>query len=565
MKLTVQGQGEVHLSKQDFVASGGEADVYAQGSVAYRVYQNPANMIPLGKIQELSEIRDSRIIKPERLLLDSHGRPVGHTMPFLGKAGEDVWVLCQMFPPPFRTRNAITNDQMLKLVRELQGIFDAVHQAGVLLVDPNEMNFLVGKNFDTLFAIDAASYQTSHYPATAIMASVRDPLVQNNRFTQGSDWFGFACVSFQMFTGIHPYKGKHPSLRGMEERMEAGVSVFDPAVTLPKAVLPMTVIPPAYLEWYKAVLQGGKRLHPPVDITGAIIITPIIRTLTGAQNIVLTEILLLGSKILGTWENMGSVLSVCDNGIYQDKYLVGSLAGNPVGGLFTPKQNKPVAVYLDGQTLRLFDTVDRQEMTVPLQVDQAMTTDKGLYAKVGGQIVEIVLTEVGSRILPTTALASTCMPQATTLYPGVALQDMMGATYASLYPASGLSYHVHLKELDEYRVLEAKADKNVLMVVGAKKGRYDRLVFRFDSNYQDYDVRVVENITPMGLNFVSLDSGVCACINEEEKLELFSRKRGAPGVKIVDDPVLGSDMRLFKHTGRVVFPRGNSILHMKMK
>lgn len=569
MKLTVQGQGDIRLSKQDFVASGGEADVYARGNVAYRVYQDPANMIPLGKMQELGEIRDSRIVKPEKLLLDSRGRPVGHTMRFLGKAGEDVWVLCQLFPPPFRSRNSVTHDHILTLVGEMRGIFDAVHRAGVLLVDPNEMNFLVGKNFDSMFAIDAASYQTRHYPATAIMASVKDPQVKSNRFTEGSDWFGFACVSFQLFTGIHPFKGKHPSIRKMEDRMEAGISVFDSAVKLPKAVLPFSVIPPAYLEWYKAVLRDGKRMAPPVDFTGAVIITPVVRTLSGTKNLIFNDLLVLGGSVQGTWESMGSVVSVCADGIYRDQYKVHPAVPNLVGAVFTPKLNKPMVAWLEpwmgGQQIKVLDTVDKRVLDVPLVADQAMSTDQGIYIKVGGEIVEVILTEIGNKVLATTKVAASCLPQATTLYPGVCFQSMMGATYATLFPSSGLSYHSHLKELDEYKVTDAKADKNVLMVVAAKKGQYDRLIFRFSSNYQDYDVRVIEDITPMGLNFVSLDSGVCASINEDEDLELFSRKRGSSGVKVVKDPVLGADMRLFKHTGRVVFLRGNAVVHMKMR
>jgi len=565
MKLTVQGQGTVNLSKQDFVASGGEAEVYAQGNVAYRVYKDPANMIPLGKMQELGDIHDPHVIKPERLLLDSRGRPVGHTMKFLGKAGEDVWVLCQLFPPPFRNRHGITPDHIQKLVKNLRGIFDSVHRAGVLLVDPNEMNFLVGKKFDDVFAIDAASYQTRRYPATAIMASVKDPQVTHNRFSEGSDWFGFACVSFQLFTGIHPFKGKHPSIRKMEDRMQAGISVFDSAVKLPKAVYPLDVIPSIYLEWYKAVLRDGKRMAPPTDFSGAIIITPIIRTLSGTQNLVFKDLLALGSTLMGTWEHMGSVVSVCADGIYRDKYKVGPAVQNLVGAVFTPKQNKPVVGWLESQRLQLFDTVDKKQIEVPLLADQAMSTDGGIYLKVDNQIVEILLTEIGSRLLATTRVAASCLPNATTLYPGVCFQNMMGATYATTFPSLGLSYHVHLKELDGYRITDAKADKNVLMVVAAKKGKYDRLVFRFSNDYQDYDVRVISDITPMGLNFVSLDSGVCASINEDEDLELFSRKRGATGVKVVKDPVLGADMRLHKHTGRVVFLRGNTVVHMKMR
>ncbi|MFA6235616.1 MAG: hypothetical protein WC824_15715, partial [Bacteroidota bacterium] len=93
---------------------------------------------------------------------------------------------------------------------------------------------------------------------------------------------------------------------------------------------------------------------------------------------------------------------------------------------------------------------------------------------------------------------------------------------------------------------------------------YDRLIFRFDAD-DTYDLRVVQDITPAGLNFVTLDTGVCVCLTEEEKLELFKSSKGHPAVKVVEDRVLGSDMRLGKQNGMVLFSRGNKVYRLRMK
>jgi len=90
-------------------------------------------------------------------------------------------------------------------------------------------------------------------------------------------------------------------------------------------------------------------------------------------------------------------------------------------------------------------------------------------------------------------------------------------------------------------------------------------VFRFDPGFQTYDLRKVEDITPTGLNFVVLDTGVCVCMTEDEKLELFSVRKGSSGVKVIDDPVLGGDMHLATQGGRVVFARGSRVQTMRMK
>src|SRR5947199_212129 len=83
------------------------------------------------------------------------------------------------------------------------------------------------------------------------------------RFSPETDWFSFAIISFQMFIGIHPYRGLHPSLPDLDARMSANVSVLNPRVSIPKLCYPFSVIPQAYRDWYRAIFEDGKRVPPP--------------------------------------------------------------------------------------------------------------------------------------------------------------------------------------------------------------------------------------------------------------------------------------------------------------
>jgi hypothetical protein len=102
------------------------------------------------------------------------------------------------------------------------------------------------------------------------------------------------------------------------------------------------------------------------------------------------------------------------------------------------------------------------------------------------------------------------------------------------------------------------------MVIGAKKGQYDRLVFRFSPD-DSYDLRVIKDVATHGLNFVTLDSGTCVCLNEDENLELFPAKKGSTVLKILDDPAVTGDMKLGKHAGGLIFAKGNKVYQMRMK
>ncbi|HYJ48112.1 MAG TPA: hypothetical protein VEV81_15985, partial [Pyrinomonadaceae bacterium] len=260
----VQGGGEVRLSKADFKAQGGEGAIYVKGSTAYKIYADPLRAIPREKILELSVLTGSNLIRPLDVLLDGKNRTVGYSM----RSVEKSYALCQLFPKAFRQRHNLMPEVTLRLVRRLQEGVGRVHAQGILIVDLNEMNFLVAEDFSEIFFIDVDSYQTPSYPATVLMESVRDRHARE--FTTQSDWFSFAVVSFQMFTGIHPFKGTYPPLqslpdkeRRLDARMRANVSVLRPEVAVPASCLPFNVIPPAYLDWYRAVFEEGKRAAPP--------------------------------------------------------------------------------------------------------------------------------------------------------------------------------------------------------------------------------------------------------------------------------------------------------------
>lgn len=137
--------------------------------------------------------------------------------------------------------------------------------------------------------------------------------------------------------------------------------------------------------------------------------------------------------------------------------------------------------------------------------------------------------------------------------------------FISIFPEKGKCYQVKIPELDLYKIVEAKFDRKVLMVVGVQNNQYDRLVFRFNNDFTTYDLRKVENITHTGLNFITLDTGVCVCLNEEDKIEAFSNKIGSQQLKIIEDKSLGSDMTLFAHGSKAMFHHKNIASQISIK
>lgn len=78
-------------------------------------------------------------------------------------------------------------------------------------------------------------------------------------------------------------------------------------------------------------------------------------------------------------------------------------------------------------------------------------------------------------------------------------------------------------------------------------------------------MRVITDIKPESLNFVTLDSGLCVCLTEDETLELFFAAKGSNKSRVVSDPVLSGEMRLYKKGGKIVFTKGDKLFSLSLK
>jgi hypothetical protein len=256
MEIYVNGQA-ITLGQQNFVAKGGEGKIFQKGGIAYKIYEDLTKMIAVAKIKEL-DIPDPNVIRPIDPIINKKKQNVGFTMEWLGDDNES---LCKLFTTKFQKDNGINNDMIIKLIENMKKTTETVHKHDCLVVDGNELNYLVKKDWVTPLFIDVNSWQTRSYPPTAIMPSIRDWTVDT--FSELTDWFSFAIVTFQLFVGIHPFKGKHKSYKKNDfiNRIKDRVSVFNGGVSLPPTVRDFNLIPSGYKDWYFKLFENGDRHH----------------------------------------------------------------------------------------------------------------------------------------------------------------------------------------------------------------------------------------------------------------------------------------------------------------
>lgn len=391
---------------------------------------------------------------------------------------------------------------------------------------------------------------------------------------ENTDWFSWGVLACQMLVGIHPYKGKHPNFESLpkdqrlDARMKNNVSIFNPDATVPKVCEPFDSIPKALRDWFVAVFDKGVRTPPPADFEAVVaIVAARIKQIVGSDLFEINELQSFSEEIVRVCSTDTISVVVTEKSLHVGNTAY-PLPTPDVKLAFSPTQDRPVAFWLDGETLNALDVIKQEKIIQAATGSGLMECDGRVYVQNGTHVIEQKLQELGGkiRIIPSIVGRVLDVPGATQIFDGVILQNMLGTFHASLFPESGKCFQIRLKEPQEYRVVDARYENNVLVIVGVKQGQYDRFVFRFDGKtFKNYDVRITDNITYTGLNFTVADQGIAVLLNDEEKLEAFSNSMSSSSVKVMDDDALEADMKFFHKGTKILFAKGKKLFTIKMK
>ena len=160
------------------------------------------------------------------------------------------------------------------------------------------------------------------------------------------------------------------------------------------------------------------------------------------------------------------------------------------------------------------------------------------------------------------------MPNSSIIFSGVVYQSVLGKPYLviPIPKTSGLSSCIvkEIPEIEEYKIIEAKHDLGVCVLIAYQKGIYYRVVLKFDEKYNKYSCRFIKDITYPSINFVTLENGIVILMNDDI-LEIFSKDLTKTNIQAFDDPDINSTMKLCKDGVEVRFFKENKLYKIKMK
>ena len=116
-----------------------------------------------------------------------------------------------------------------------------------------------------------------------------------------------------------------------------------------------------------------------------------------------------------------------------------------------------------------------------------------------------------------------------------------------------------MPELDSAQIVDAKLYRNVLIVVVATAGRYDKYIFRFTKDFSAYDVRRLPDVTTTDIEFTVLDTGVVLHLTDDNNLEVFSSVKDSAKCSVLEDPALKENLKLFHTSSQALMAKGRNL------
>lgn len=549
----------VTLTDDNYKASGGFGTVFYLNGIAYKIYHDVKNMIPEAKIHELTELKRDDILSPIEPLYEVRNHtPIGFTMRYI----DGVEFLCQIFTKTFRDDKHLNPTDIGDLVLKMQKALQYIHKNGFLVVDYNEMNFLISGDLKIVYHIDVDAWKTKSFPADALMDSVRDRLVKKGQFTEYSDWFSWAIVTFQMYIGIHPYKGFHKDFKPKQwiERMNKNVSVFDKgAKPLPSMCQDYSVIPKKHFDWYKSIFKDNERSIPPLP-DEVMVVAAVARTITSKGDFTVKEVFQVNEPIRNIFFFNNKRYVMTHKAIYdQNKDKVATFhkpLKSTLVGMCEAYGTDPLIVYFKNLKAEFFDLNNRSISDI--KAEDIMGYNGFIYTINNGRLVENHF-EKFKKVIHTTKTVCK-ISKSYKAYRGVIVQDDFTRIRLAIPFERGKCINTYVKELDGHRIIDARYDKGICIVVTEKQGKYLKYTICFDKPHMYYEIKQEEMIDHYPVNFIVLPTGLCLSVSED-KLSLFKNNKGSKDITNIPFNV---SMRLYHEHMKVLFVDDNKLYSVAM-
>ncbi len=569
-KVTLEGAGTITLRPADYATKGGEGAIYRSGGNILKLYLDPNKFERDGmaeKIKLLSKnMRHDSIVAPKGLVLSTQNAPIGYYMPYVN--GE---AYPRLFTNEYRNQTKWDDASVVALTAKMHEVLQYTHSRQALMVDANELNWLA----DTTeahdpkpYVIDVDSWAVGRFKASVIMPSIRD--WHSQQFNENTDWFAWGVVSFLLFTGTHPYKGKLDGYKSseLERRMKDNASVFLPKVHLNHAVREFSCIPGPLRDWYNETFTHGYRGEAPSPLEtgkGKLFLRQVMKTVTTLSGGLIYEELfsLPHDTIVSIWPC--GVIRTASGDLYETMHKSKIGHSDACRIAIVTCSNGWLIAELHGTQWSFRIITHRglsQVLSHTIKVDSVIRSGNRLFIANETEFAELGVHAFLKPILTIQGRWKS-MGIATRWYNGVGVADILGTAYLiAPYSVDSVAY-IKVPELDTLTVVGGVAGNRFIEVMTIdSQGAYRSYAFAFDAGWKEYTVEARDCDGPEQ-NITILDKGVTASIVEDGEMVITVPWKGEK--KIVADKDLTTKMKLSHIGDRVVYLKGGALWSLRMQ
>lgn len=263
---------KAQLKKMVKLGEGGEATIYyySSGSVL-KIFKDPSKLqIKEQKVQAMlgKKTRNNLAILPTDIVTIG-GKFAGYQMPIV-PSGEPFHSFTKA---RFVRDHGFTNLDALQIVAQLGHAIDDVHNAGFVIGDVSDNNFMASIDpGHQIYLIDTDSWGINGLAPDAYTETFTPPEAYNGQkamiLTKETDNFGFSVLAFNVLTRIHPFGGNYKKAPNMNttERITGKLSLLGTHdIVYNNTLFNWSWMSPDLLAALKDTFEGGRR-DPITDI-----------------------------------------------------------------------------------------------------------------------------------------------------------------------------------------------------------------------------------------------------------------------------------------------------------
>ncbi len=222
--------------------------------------------------------------------------------------------------------------------------------------------------------------------------------------------------------------------------------------------------------------------------------------------------------------------------------------------LFLEIDKKPFLIKVDNK-IKLFDIISGNNIETDIVSNSIFIIENRIYSIYSNKINELKI--FNNKLLIENSWD--IIESNTDLFTNVLVQKIYNRNILYIPFKSQYCSINNIKDLNDYKIINAFFKNKMLEIVGFKNNEYRRLIFKFDENINNYEIIFNEETDNLNINAITLDNGVFISLFKDNELFLTVNRLNKNDINIIKDKNISLNDKLYVNKNDVYLIVNNEI------